>query len=515
MFYKGIYHLFYQYNPNGAKWESKIEWGHSVSTDLIHWQPLEAAIVPSEWYDINGCWSGSATFLQGGKPVIVYTGSSNASQQVQNMAVPKNLSDPLLRQWLKIQENPIIIPSDGIDGNSFRDPTTGWRGLIDGKWRIAVGSQQGSRGMALLYTSNDFVKWEKAEKPLHSSEGTGMWECPDFYPVAVDGIHGLDNGMVGVNYSSSSVKHVMKASLMGKWDYYTVGRYLESEDVYVPDDMSADNGEKGLRYDYGQFYASKSFFDSHNSRRILWGWVNELDSAADDVIKSWAGLQGIPRTIWLDSTSKSQLMQWPVNEVESLRGKETYIHNLHLSGGSVVEIAGVNAAQVDLEVSFDLTTLQNAELAEWNAENPQQLCSQRGAFAKGGIGPFGFLVLASEDLQEHTDVFFRIIQHRNELKALLCSDQSRSSLQTDVAKTAYGSLIPLASKEKSISLRILIDHSIVESFGGGGKSCITARAYPTLAIGEDARLYVFNNGTSSINARNLRAWDMSSTDLSP
>lgn len=53
-----------------------------------------------------------------------------------------------------------------------------------------------------------------------------------------------------------------------------------------------------------------------------------------------------------------------------------------------------------------------------------------------------------------------------------------------------------------------IDHSIVESFAGGGKTCITSRVYPTLAIGEEARLFAFNNGTESVVITNLSAWSV-------
>ncbi|KAJ0075900.1 hypothetical protein Patl1_33499 [Pistacia atlantica] len=93
MIYKGIYHLFYQYNPKGAVW-GNIVWGHSTSTDLINWTPHDAAIYPTQPSDINGCWSGSATMLPGGKPAILYTGIDPDNKQVQNLAVPKNLSDP-------------------------------------------------------------------------------------------------------------------------------------------------------------------------------------------------------------------------------------------------------------------------------------------------------------------------------------------------------------------------------------------------------------------------------------
>ncbi|KAH9326068.1 hypothetical protein KI387_006246, partial [Taxus chinensis] len=100
MFYKGLYHLFYQYNPRVAVWGS-IVWEHAVSKDLVNWESLETVISPSKWYDIKGCWFGSATFLSGEKLVILYTGWDNSSIQVQNMVVPKNASDPYLREWVK------------------------------------------------------------------------------------------------------------------------------------------------------------------------------------------------------------------------------------------------------------------------------------------------------------------------------------------------------------------------------------------------------------------------------
>lgn len=73
MYYKGFYHLFYQYNPWGAVW-GNLTWGHAVSKDLIHWLDLEPALKSDEWYDVRGVWSGSVTFRLDGTPIILYTG---------------------------------------------------------------------------------------------------------------------------------------------------------------------------------------------------------------------------------------------------------------------------------------------------------------------------------------------------------------------------------------------------------------------------------------------------------
>lgn len=506
LFYKGYYHLFYQYNPKSAVW-GLIMWGHAVSRDLINWVHLAgAAIYPDEWYDVNGAWSGSATLLhKGGVPVILYTGCNNVSEQVQAMAVPKDPSDPLLREWKKIPKNPIMLPT-GINASSFRDPTTAWLGS-DQRWRLLVGSKRDKNkvGVALIFRSKDFVRWVKAKHPLHSARHIGMWECPDFYPVSLYGIHGLDTSTIG-----PAVKHVLKNSLDDtKVDYYTVGHYLPHLDKYVPENGSVE-GPNGLRYDYGKFYASKTFFDPRKSRRILWGWINESDSVADDLNKQWASLQAIPRVVRLDPLTRRSLFQWPVPELESLRAYNVRKDHVVLERESVMKVEGFNsgAAQVDVEVEFELGGDYEIVELEGMTATAQSLCSRGNNNTRG----FGLMVLASDDLKERSAVFFKIFKGRVNgnvhRKVALCVDQSRSTLQVDVDKTSYGGFVSVKPHQRSLSLRVLVDHSIVESFAEGGRTCITSRSYPTLAVNENAHLFVFNYNKSPLLLRRLSAWHM-------
>ena len=67
IYYKGLYHLFYQYNPKGCKWGS-MHWGHAVSEDMIHWKDMPVALRPDQEYDCHpegGCFSGSAVEKDG------------------------------------------------------------------------------------------------------------------------------------------------------------------------------------------------------------------------------------------------------------------------------------------------------------------------------------------------------------------------------------------------------------------------------------------------------------------
>ncbi|KAJ1430302.1 Glycosyl hydrolase family 32, N-terminal [Sesbania bispinosa] len=465
VYYKGVYHLFYQYNPYAATFGDIMVWAHSVSYDLINWIHLNNAIEPSEPYDINSCWSGSATILPDGKPVIMYTGIADNKHQVQNLAMPRNLSDMFLREWVKHSQNPVITPPSGVEVDNFRDPSTAWQGR-DGKWRVIMGAQNGDEGKAILYQSEDFVNWEVDPNPFYATDNTGVCECPDFFPVSINGTNGVDTSV-----QNPSVRHVMKTGYQRRaHDYYFVGR-------------------------------------------ILWGWVNESDSAQDDIEKGWAGVQSIPRQVWLDNKSGKQLIQWPIEEVKKLRGKKININGEKLGSGSILEVSGISASQADIEVVFELPEVGSAESLDVSGVDPQLLCSEEYVSRSGIIGPFGLSALASEDLREQTAIFFRIYKSSNKYIGLMCSDQSRSSLRKDLDKTTYGTFFDVDPNVKRISLRSLIDHSIIESFGEGGRVCITSRVYPSIAIGKEAHLYVFNNGTQSVLISNLNAWSMKKAEI--
>ncbi|VVA94681.1 unnamed protein product [Arabis nemorensis] len=355
---------------------------------------------------------------------------------MQSYAIPQDPSDPYLRKWIKPDDNPIAIPDYTMNGSAFRDPTTAWFSK-DGHWRTVVGSLRKHRGIAYIYRSRDFKRWVKAKHPVHSKESTGMWEGPDLFPVSLpDFGNGLDLDYVGPN-----IKHVLKVSLdITRFDYYTLGKYDRKKDRYVPDGDSPD-GWDGLRFDYGNFYASKTFFYYKKSRRILWGWANESDTPNDDEKKGWAGRQ------------------------RKLRG-------------------------------FTFKSLE--------------LCNIKGCNVSGSVGPFGLIKLATPDLEEYTPVFFRVFKDTSthKPKVHMCSDARPSSLNQDkgplpkdrMYKPSFAGFV-----DGRISLRSLIDHSIVESFGALGKTVITSRVYPVKAVQENAHLYVFNNGTQTVNVESLNA----------
>ncbi|XP_061369026.1 beta-fructofuranosidase, soluble isoenzyme I-like [Gastrolobium bilobum] len=502
LFHMGWYHLFYQYNPDSAVW-GNITWGHAVSRDLIHWLYLPIALVPSSWYDINGVWSGSATLLPDGKIVMLYTGYTDQHVQVQNLAYPANLSDPLLLDWVKYTDNPVLVPPPGIGSKDFRDPTTAWIGP-DEKWRVTVGSKVNKTGLSLVYTTKDFIHFGLNDHYLHTVPGTGMWECVDFYPVSINGSQGLDTSANG-----PAVKHVLKASMDDtKVDHYAIGTYFIENDTWVPDNPNEDVGI-GLKLDYGRYYASKTFYDQHKQRRVLWGWINESDTENADLKKGWASLQTIPRTVVFDKKTGTNLLQWPVEEVESLRLSSAEFEGVVVKPGSVVPLDIDSATQLDIFAEFEIELLTSEGIGNDNAG-----CGG-GAVDRSALGPFGILAIADDKLSELTPIYFRLSSTSNGSSTTsFCVDETRSSKAPDVSKLVYGSKVAVLSDEK-LSARVLVDHSIIESFGQGGRTVITSRVYPTEAIYGAARLFLFNNATGLNIKASLKIWQLNSAFIRP
>nr|ADP38058.1 putative sucrose:fructan fructosyl transferase 2 [Poa pratensis] len=505
VYYRGYYHLFYQYNRNGVAWDDGMAWGHVVSRDLVHWRHLPMAMVPDHWYDIKGVLSGSITVLHNGTLVMLYTGvytNATVMMEVQCVAVPADLNDPLLRRWTKHPANPVIVHPPGIKDMDFRDPTTAWFDESDSTYRTIIGSKDdhhgGHAGFAMVYKTKDLLSFQRIPGILHRVEGTGMWECMDFYPVG-----GGDN-------SSSEVLYVIKASMDDeRHDYYALGRYDAAGNTWTPLDPELDLG-MGLRYDWGKFYASTSFYDPVKRRRVMLGYVGETDSRRSDEAKGWASIQSIPRTVALDEKTWTNLLLWPVQEIETLRANATEFNGITIDTGSVFLLPIRQGTQLDIEASFRLNASAVAAISE--ADVGYNCSSSGGAATRGVLGPFGLLVLA-DGRGEQTAVYFYVSRGLDGgLQTSFCNDESRSSWARDVTKRVVGSTVPVLDGEV-LSMRVLVDHSIVQSFAMGGRVTATSRVYPTEAIYAAAGVYLFNNATgASVAAERLVVHEMDSVD---
>ncbi|HYQ59379.1 MAG TPA: glycoside hydrolase family 32 protein, partial [Draconibacterium sp.] len=182
VFYDNEYHMFYQYNPNGKDW-GYMHWGHTVSTDLLHWEQLPIALYPDEGStDKERCtaFSGSAIVDENNllkkqtgdtKTLVAFYTSQHCGQRIA-------YSTDKGRTWEKYDGNP-IIPFDEKD--DARDPKVIWH-EESGKWVMALyrqlNDQENSRGVS-FYTSTNLKDWN------WESHIAGFFECPDLVKFQV------------------------------------------------------------------------------------------------------------------------------------------------------------------------------------------------------------------------------------------------------------------------------------------------------------------------------------------
>lgn len=324
--FRGIYHVFYQWNQEGTTHSTK-SWGHVTSNDLIHWTTQPVALEPNKWFDKDGCYSGSAVSFEN-KLYLFYTGNvrneKNERESYQCLAVSE---DGINFE----KKGPVIKQPPGYTAH-IRDPKV-WQAK-NGDWWMLLGAQKKDlTGDALIYHSTNLVDWMcKGSLIDHMDDFGFMWECPDL-----------------VHFEQESVFIFSPQGLKAKGDEfnnlyhsgYLTGVFTK-EGKFLPDTKLFKELDRGF-----EFYAPQTFQDS-KGRQILFGWMGvmepEVEAAVPTIKNGWIHNLTIPRElIYADN----QLKQQPVVELKQLR------HGL-----PQVIIGKTNQ-------SFQLLTLQNEILFDW------------------------------------------------------------------------------------------------------------------------------------------------------
>jgi sucrose-6-phosphate hydrolase SacC (GH32 family) len=193
VFFEGEYHLFYQYNPHGNKW-GHMSWGHAVSRDLVHWEHLPLAL-PEE----NGImifsgsavidWKNSSGFGVDGKPpmIAIYTGHT-PKRQDQRIAYSNDRG----RTWRKYESNPVL----DVGMADFRDPKVFWHEPHQ-RWVMVVALATEKK--VHFYTSGNLKQWKYAGEFGPAGATGGLWECPDLFPLTIEGEAGVKKWVLIVN----------------------------------------------------------------------------------------------------------------------------------------------------------------------------------------------------------------------------------------------------------------------------------------------------------------------------
>lgn len=274
MFYKdGVWHLYFQYNPYGSQWEN-MTWGHSTSTDLIHWTFQGAPIEADAWGTI---FSGSAVVDHNntsgfGKGAVVAMYTSAGENQTQSIAYSNDNG----QTFTKYDGNPVLTSNTP----DYRDPHVFWNEDIK-RWNMIMAEGQHMD----IYSSADLKEW-KLESQFGAEYGNhgGVWECPDLMKMKVRGTDQykwmlLCNINPGGPFGGSATQY-----FVGQFD----GHKFTCE--------SAPEVTKWM--DYGKdHYATVTFDNAPDGRRVAMAWMSNWQYANQVPTMQYRSANSVPRDL--------------------------------------------------------------------------------------------------------------------------------------------------------------------------------------------------------------------------
>ena len=300
MFFKdGVWHLYFQHNPYGSQWEN-MTWGHSTSTDLIHWTFQGDPIQPDAWGSI---FSGSSVVDKNntagfGENAIVALYTSAGENQTQSMAYSTDNG----KTFTKYDGNPIIT-SNVPD---FRDPHMFWNEDIK-KWNMILAAGQQMN----IYSSDNLKDW-KFESSFGAEYGShgGVWECPDLMKMKVRGTD-KEKWMLVCNINPG-------CPFGGSATQYFVGDF----DGHKFTCESKPEVTKWM--DYGKdHYATVTFDNAPNGRHVALAWMSNWQYANQVPTMQYRSANSIPRDLGLfEYKGNTYCSVTPSEEITAARSKK-------------------------------------------------------------------------------------------------------------------------------------------------------------------------------------------------
>lgn len=466
VYHNGEYHLFYQHYPEKSVW-GPMHWGHAVSTDLVHWEHMPVALYPDS---LGYIFSGSAVVdskntsglgTAENPPLIAFftyhdmeAERQERFHEIESQAIAFSLDNG--RTWTKYEKNP-VVPNPGI--RDFRDPKV-IRHEESGQWIMSVAAGQ----VIQFYTSPNCLDWTYASE---FGEGVGnhggVWECPDLFPLKVDGTDEMRWVLI-VNINPGGPAG-------GSATQYFVGdfdgkNFTSHQDVTLWMDYGKDN------------YAGVTWSNAPDNRRILVGWMNNWQYAGEKPTQVWSGAATFPRDLGLvDAGGRYLLTSKPVKEIEKLYGETESIKDAEITNSKVIfEKTPFTKAPVEVLLTFDVK--ENTRM---------DFPGKYGITFKNSAGEYYTIGYDNVDNYFYAD---RTHAAGEEISENFPSKQT----------------VPFIVNPETATWRILLDTSSVEFFTSDGKVVVTNVVYPSEAF--DQMEIFAENG--KINLKEARITELKS-----
>ncbi|WP_455767047.1 DUF4980 domain-containing protein [Phocaeicola plebeius] len=429
MFYKdGVYHLYFQYNPYGSVW-GNMHWGHSTSTDLMHWNFEGCAIVPDAW---GAIFSGSCvvdhnnTAGFGKDAVIAFYTSAKASPwgDVQSQSMAYSLDNG--KTFTKYEGNPILTSSE----RDFRDPKVFW--YAPGKhWvmMLAVGQHME------IYSSANLKEWKK-ESEFGAMQGAhgGVWECPDLVEIPVEGTREkkwvlICNLNPGGPFGGSAAQY-----FVGSFDGKKFVNESPTQTKWM--DWGKDN------------YATVTWNNAPDGRCIALGWMSNWQYANNVPTRQYRSANTLARDLSLYRLgAELYLKSTPSKETKKARGEKVSISSFKVSGKHEVTLFNDGQGAYEIEM-----VIQNA-----------------------GASKIGLALLNEKG--EKVDMYYDLNRKQ------FVMDRSESGI-VDFSRDFPAVTVAPVNADKELTLRLFVDCSSVEAFGEDGKFVMTNLVFPSVPYGK-------------------------------
>lgn len=425
MFYKdGVYHLYFQYNPYGSVW-GNMHWGHSTSTDLMHWKFEGCAIVPDAWGAIfsGSCVVDHENTAGFGKEAVVafYTSAKSTPWgdiQMQSMAYSLDNG----KTFTKYEGNPILTSSE----KDFRDPKVFW--YAPGKhWVMILAVGQHME----IYSSVNLKEWKK-ESEFGAMQGAhgGVWECPDLVEIPVEGSREkkwvlICNLNPGGPFGGSAAQY-----FVGSFDGKKFVNESPTQTKWM--DWGKDN------------YATVTWNNAPDGRCIALGWMSNWQYANNVPTRQYRSANTLARDLTLYREGQElYLKSTPSSEVKKARGKKVSIPSFKVSEKhEMVNLFEEKQGAYEVEI-----VIQNA-----------------------GASKIAFCLL--NDKGEKVSMYYDLNRKQ------FVMDRSESG-KVDFSKDFPAVTVAPANIDKELTLRLFVDRSSIEAFGEDGKFVMTNLVFPS------------------------------------
>lgn len=425
MFYKdGVYHLYFQYNPYGSVW-GNMHWGHSTSTDLMHWKFEGCAIVPDAWGAIfsGSCVVDHENTAGFGKEAVVafYTSAKSTPWgdiQMQSMAYSLDNG----KTFTKYEGNPILTSSE----KDFRDPKVFW--YAPGKhWVMILAVGQHME----IYSSVNLKEWKK-ESEFGAMQGAhgGVWECPDLVEIPVEGTREkkwvlICNLNPGGPFGGSAAQY-----FVGSFDGKKFVNESPTQTKWM--DWGKDN------------YATVTWNNAPDGRCIALGWMSNWQYANNVPTRQYRSANTLARDLTLYREGQElYLKSTPSSEVNKARGKKVSIPSFKVSEKhEMVNLFEEKQGTYEVEI-----VIQNT-----------------------GASKIAFCLL--NDKGEKVSMYYDLNRKQ------FVMDRSESG-KVDFSKDFPAVTVAPVNVDKELTLRLFVDRSSIEAFGEDGKFVMTNLVFPS------------------------------------